>query len=78
MANLIAARFSGVCSNDAGPATANGDWGRLATETFSNQTVSVLNFAVRLSRASVQMRTLAQELALVRARLDAVEESREG
>ena len=40
--------------------------------------VICLNFAVRLSRASVQMRTLAQELALVRARLDAVEGSPKG
>jgi hypothetical protein len=35
-----------------------------------------LNFAVRLSRASVQMKNLAQEIALLRARLDEVEGGR--
>jgi hypothetical protein len=30
-----------------------------------------LNFAVRLSRASVQLKNLGQELAILRARLDA-------
>jgi hypothetical protein len=32
-----------------------------------------LNFAVRLSRASVQLKNLGQELAILRARLDASE-----
>jgi len=31
-----------------------------------------LNFAVRLSRASVQLKNLGQEVAILRARLDAL------
>ena len=33
-----------------------------------------LNFAVRLSRTSVQLKNLAQEVAILRARLDSAEE----
>jgi hypothetical protein len=35
-----------------------------------------LNFAVRLSRASLQLKSLGQELAIVRARLDELEAQR--
>lgn len=60
-------------------ARAIGAWTLSSTVFFLGEVFLVvicLNFAVRLSRASVQMRTLAQELALVRARLDALDATR--
>jgi hypothetical protein len=40
--------------------------------------VICLNYAVRLSRAGVQIKNLAQEVALLRARLDRVESGSAG
>jgi len=52
-----------------------GAWTQSSTLFFLGEVFLViicLNFAVRLTRASAQMRRLAQELALLRTRLDAL------
>jgi hypothetical protein len=52
-----------------------GAWTQSSTLFFLGEVFLViicLNFAVRLSRTGVQMRCLAQELALLRTRLDAL------
>ena len=55
-----------------------GAWTPSSTLFFLGEACLVvlcLNFAVRLSRSSVQIKTLAQELAILRVRLDELADS---